>query len=597
MPPNRRKGGACVQCVRKKRKCDHKKPHCSECLKHDVVCQPRIFKSWSRSSSNAASGLAEAWSVNSNFGDDSISPSSQGDQSCLVPEPETASTTGLTEVATIPDAQILPPFASPSASLDTESHGFSLESPMTGVADDLSDYSLVESQEITKSVLTPTNIIPDMFTFTTPVSGFWSLEPTLLYCPSPWPDDMQASPRRQFLWNYFLQSIQANALCLDLEDVSCVPGFQDPFVATIPQMALSNPALREAALCFSVFQYTALNGQRDFHRTMGTTWRRAYEGLRAQLATRHTGDNWSFLSLISACCLLYWCAADQGEECLRLATKLASEFTQRPQLGPSIPKTYRDVIFTGFRWTMIATLCSLKPPPRLLNDKIIEAVEMDHNEVDGNHSPAFANWISHPLYAFSPRLVNPLLRMGRLAELQLLRRKDNAQGSEDITADQFEQELLALEETLLQARETDLMATISPGIYTNPSSLASLNEAMHAASFILFYTRFRGLPFTAPVIRRQVRTVVSEIGKIHEDSRVSYAIVFPLFIAACESVDQEDRRIIENRLRLPRGLFVDRGNTTAALRHIWEIRDLQPGLLWPDWVSKVDTKYRIYNLF
>ncbi|ETS87663.1 hypothetical protein PFICI_01491 [Pestalotiopsis fici W106-1] len=486
----------------------------------------------------------------------------------------------LAEVDAVPGAEIVPSSLSSSAS----PHGFSLDSPMIGTVDGLSDYSLVETQDMTKSILTTTtNINPDMVTFATPLSAFLSLEPTLLYCPSPWPDDLQASPKRQFLWNYFLHSLQMNALCLDLEDM---PDFQDPFIATIPQMALRNATLREAALCFSAFQYTALHGHWDLNRTMGAAWRKAYEGLRAQLAIRQAADGWSFLSMISACCLLYWCAADQGEDCLRLATKLAMEFLQQQQVEPTIPRTYQDVILTGFRWTMIATLCSLKPPSRLLNDKMIDAVEMGHHEVDANHSPAFANWISHPLYAFSPRLVNPLLRMGHLADMQLLRHKDKIHGSNDSTTDQFEHELLAVEETLLRAREADLMATIAPGCFTNPSSVASLNEAMHAASFILFYTRFRGLPFTAPVIRRQVRTVVSEISKIHEDSRVSYAIVFPLFIAACEAVDQEDRRIIENRLRVPRGLFVDRGNTTAALRHIWEIRDLQPSLLWPDWVSK-----------
>lgn len=601
-PVGRRKGGACERCVRKKRKCDHKKPHCTECLKHNETCQPRLFKSWARSPLPSASESGDTPRSSRRRSDKTPSASpSRTAPSCRASEPGAPSTTGSAEVDSVSvdqvpgTGEIFPPSVPVADPFENEPQSFALDSPL-GTAENILDSVMTESNGVMVPYPNTSLIMPGMVDWTTPISTILSPEPMILYCPSPWPDDMQSSPRRQFLWNHFIHSMQMGALCLDLEDVSCVPGFQDPFVATIPQMALSNATLREAAMCFSVFQYTELYGQLDFISTTGTAWRKASEGLHHQLARRQDLDGWGFLSMISACCLLHWCAADQGENCLRLATKLTVEFLQRPQSGLEVPSTCREVILTGFRWTMIATLCSLKPPSRLLDDKIIDTLEMDLHEVAGNYSPAFGNWTSHPLYAFSSRLVNPLLRMGHLAEVQLLRPKDAPQDLQS-GSDQFEQELLTIEETLLQAREADLMAAISPRRYSEPSSLAALNEAMHAASFILFYTRFRHLPFTAPVIRRQVKIVVSEICKIPEDSRVSHAILFPLFIAACEAVDTEDRCIIESRLRMPRGLFFDRGNTTAALHRIWEVRDLQPGLTWPDWVNKVDAAYRIWNLF
>lgn len=600
-PVGRRKGGACERCVRKKRKCDHKKPHCTECLKHNETCQPRLFKSWARSPLSSASESGDTPRSSRRRSDKTpfASPSRIA-PSCRTSEPTTFSTMESTKVDSgsvdeVPGTGIFPPSVPVADPFENEPQSFALGFPL-GTAETIFDSVITESDGIMVPYSSPSLIMPDMIDYTTPMSTILSPEPMILYCPSPWPDDMQSSPRRQFLWNHFIHSMQMGALCLDLEDVSCVPGFQDPFVATIPQMALSNATLREAAMCFSVFQYTELYGQLEFISTTGTAWRKASEGLHHQLARRQDLDGWGFLSMISACCLLHWCAADQGENCLRLATKLAVEFLQRPQSGLEVPSTCREVILTGFRWTIIATLCSLKPPSRLLDNKIIDTLEMDLHEVAGNYSPAFGNWTSHPLYAFSSRLVNPLLRMGHLAEVQLLRRKDAPQDSQN-GSDQFEQELLTIEETLLQAREADLMAAVSPRRYSEPLSLAALNEAMHAASFILFYTRFRHLPFTAPVIRRQVKIVVSEICKIPEDSRVSHAILFPLFIAACEAVDTDDRCILENRLRMPRGLFFDRGNTTAALHRIWEVRDLQPGLAWPDWVNKVDAEYRIWNLF
>ncbi|KAH8199481.1 hypothetical protein TruAng_006357 [Truncatella angustata] len=409
-----------------------------------------------------------------------------------------------------------------------------------------------------------------------------TLAPGLLYCPIPWPDDMLASPKRQFLWQYFLQSIEANGLCVDWEDVGHMPGFQDPFVVTIPHLAITNPVLREAVLTFSMFQYNALQNQLTFDRLMVNAWRSACQGLRAQLTTLHEEDGWGVLSMISACCLLHWCAPDKREEFLRLAAKLAVIFLKRSRSSTSIPSVYRESILTSFRWTTISALCSLQPPSRVLSDEVCDIVELDSHEIVQNYSSPFQSWISHPIYAFSARLVNPLLRIGHLAELQLSRQRDK----EDIPDESLELRIVNLEETLLSARDTELDVITSPTGATDPLAVASLNEAMHAASVILFYTRFRGLPFTAPLIRRQVQIAVSEICKTRVDSRVSYAVVFPLFIAGCEAVDSQVRDIIADRIRTPKGLFFDRGDIAAALRHIWEIRDLHPGLTWPHWVNK-----------
>jgi hypothetical protein len=390
--------------------------------------------------------------------------------------------------------------------------------------------------------------------------------PSLPYCPVPWPDDMAASPGRQFLWQYFLHSIETRALC----------------VTTIPSIAMTHSTLRKAVLCFSRFQYNELQCRVDSDHAIWAGWRRACDDLRAQLAQLQEGDAWGFLVMISACTFLHWCAPDRRDaSLLQLAARLATVFLKEHRSSANIPTVYRESIMTSFRWTTVSTLCSLQPPSSVLDDEACNAIELDHREVVQNYSSSFNSWVSHPIYAFSARLVNPLLRIGWLAEMQLSSRSDDDGASDAV----LESKISILEDMLLQARKVDLEVITSPEGAADPTAVSSLNEAMHAASVILFYTRFRSLPFTAPLIRRQVKIVVEEIRRTRINSRVSFATIFPLFIAGCEAVDSDAREIIKDRLPAPKGFFFDPTDVVAALEHIWEIRDLQPGLTWPHWVD------------
>ncbi|KAL1882321.1 hypothetical protein Daus18300_000807 [Diaporthe australafricana] len=121
--------------------------------------------------------------------------------------------------------------------------------------------------------------------------------------------------------------------------------------------------------------------------------------------------------------------------------------------------------------------------------------------------------------------------MGQLAQLQLSRRSEEDEYG-DGCDDTLEGRISALEDILLNARAVDVDATASFLGPTDPQGVLLLNEAMHACCVILFDTRFRGVPFTALLIRGQVKIVADEISKVRSDSRVLYASVFPLFIAA-----------------------------------------------------------------
>lgn len=405
--------------------------------------------------------------------------------------------------------------------------------------------------------------------------------PTRLYCPMPWPDDMLASPDRRFLWQYFLNITEVDFLCLDWEDVGHLYGFQHPYVTTLPYMALTNSALRGAILCFSAAQYQLRHDPSKFEQTRLATGTEAARAMRSHLAEARN-DQGSMLSIICAATLLY-AFGNEKHDYLRIASRFVEAFLSTRNRGLPWSTSYPEVTLTEYRWSVISTLCSLKSPQPPIGDDICRSIQMQEEEIDQKYSQAFQNWVSHPIYTFSPRLVNPLLRIGRLLERQLSQLSDV--NSPDPNTD-WESLVREAEDMLLQARERDVSAAQAVLGITDPVAVLAVNESMYATGAILLYARIHGLPFTAPFIRRQVKIVAEEISKIGAHSRVSYSIVFPLFIAGCEAADMSVRETIKERLRDPGGVAYDRGDMVGALDHIWDIRDHDPGLPWPHWVEK-----------
>lgn len=81
----------------------------------------------------------------------------------------------------------------------------------------------------------------------------------------------------------------------------------------------------------------------------------------------------------------------------------------------------------------------------MVSKEVCRIIELDAIEINQNFSAAFKNWVSHPLYVFSPRLVNPLLRIGKLLELQLQLHNEN--GIDDLN---LGLEIAEVEEMLLR---------------------------------------------------------------------------------------------------------------------------------------------------
>ncbi|KAF6799537.1 hypothetical protein CMUS01_15620 [Colletotrichum musicola] len=229
------------------------------------------------------------------------------------------------------------------------------------------------------------------------------------------------------------------------------------------------------------------------------------------------------------------------------------------------------------KWTDICTVNSLFSQ----SPSVVEAcasVTVYEEEI-GNFSSEFRDWIIHPIYTFSRHLIDPLLRIGRLVQL----RKQVSGWSAEMEA---EAEAEALEELLLQSYDRDVEASTGRPA-EDPDQVLRVNEAMHAATSVMYYTRVRDVPFKAPFIRRSVARVQQEAGVVDCDSLSSRALVFPLFVAGCEAVDEGVRDLITRRiLASERYPELQAPKIVDHLRRIWAIRDAEPGLSWLEWSVK-----------
>ncbi|KAH7159479.1 fungal-specific transcription factor domain-containing protein [Dactylonectria estremocensis] len=709
MPPSRsqRSSGACLQCSRRKRRCDHKHPQCSQCLKHNVVCQPQTFK---------------AWSV----------PASRGQQTRIISASGTQSSngdrkkrkTGPEEPSETPRPPSEPPVATPDLAIELPIH----DRPMTlrpspshtlesGIFDDAAwlselleipssrgqdspnelerpktssdcDQGLVISPSLREQSLAPTNLpavefpmqdgqialgrpspsntlqpgmlhdaswleqlpqVPltpcseafqiiqpgrpdtpsnyanaDTYDLTTiaeidtpvfsgqdasssfnldtydpvmssSVNNSWptmSEIPAILYCPMPWPADMLVSAPRRFLWQHFLHITRSGFLCLDQKHFAHMQDFQDPFIVTLPRMALFDDDLRTAMFYFSAFQYQATTRDPKFMSLMRETARDASRAVVPYDMVPESNDE-RLLAKITVGLFLHLYGPDQRETHLKVAWGLAGTFLRHLRQRKRVTSISARLILALLRWSRIAMVCSLRQPKTYLSQSTYDMLEMDEDEISQNFCADFQNWTSHPVLAFSPRLINPLLRLGQLLELQ--QSKWTATGILEPPDPAMESQIEELEGLLLNARTRDLIT--SQGRSADPIELSSLNDSMHSAAAILLYSRLKGMPSTATLIRHHVSIVVGRIFNINHNSRVSYALVFPLFTAGCEAVDSGMRAAIVRRLRALKGLFYNRGDLVGALRQIWEIRDNEPGLTWLEWLEKIPTEFRIWCLF
>ncbi|KAL2692451.1 hypothetical protein Neosp_002860 [[Neocosmospora] mangrovei] len=338
-------------------------------------------------------------------------------------------------------------------------------------------------------------------------------------------------------------------------------------------MAAVDETLASAVLAFSAYYYKRAHPMQASSVSLQGHHNKALKALiSSKFDAKPTSD--SILPQLAAALLLFRIDDFSRSYLLSLAKSAVTYIKSIDPRRHQQDKRF-DALTALLAWTDICTKFSLGSSQSSPAASSPIAVN-DYGE-DGGPWQGFERWITHPAYAFSRRLINPLMRMARLTQ---------AKRAHQIWTPEMEASADALEEALLIAHNRDTnMASDNPG---DPEALLHVNEAMHLAASIMFYTRIRDLPSTVPLIRRQVAKVQSEACCVNTNSLSSRALVFPLFIAGCEAVDISVRELIKQRLSSCQSYAAIRAQTLVGqLEQIWELRDREPGLSWVQWTSKI----------
>jgi hypothetical protein len=395
--------------------------------------------------------------------------------------------------------------------------------------------------------------------------------------PIPLPDDILKSPLNRFLWSHFVNQGSKMFLCWDPEH-SGTGCFEDPYTTVLASMAISSKPVRIAALGLSAFLYNLSTPDSPIQPQASRFGYRAVEALcSAQL---HTAKNTSsLLETIATAMLLFLFDLQASTNMLQLA-RSAAAYMLTQETPVDAKDSCFEVVMHLLRWSDICTQCSLIQSVQLSDDYVHRSIQWGQLEQSTPLSKKFNSWVIHPLYTFSTRWINPLLKLGRLVRL---RRNGPHDACPDVE-ESIEYQIDILEEDLRVARNMDLEACMINS--KDHPDLLRLNEAMYSAVILLFYTRLRDVSWTAPLIRRQVKNICEELARVSPLSRTSNNIIFPLYTAGCEAVDMTTRAQIEYRMRQlpPTGYWFNQtAKLTSSLHHIWVVRDNIPGATWMEW--------------
>ncbi|EXJ83063.1 hypothetical protein A1O1_06681 [Capronia coronata CBS 617.96] len=589
MPPagkHHRGQGACTECVRRKRKCDEKRPACSLCRQHNRVCQPRIFKQWkglsgrrSKSPNNNLQGLIklEDFATTSVL---SFSPKSESNLTDLVnPQlsPSLSSATSYTPVF-VPDVVLEASSGSheygswPSYDPVTEPiFGVEAQKQPIGIVEDLENDQDYQQESPTSQVTTFEQAHSDKF--------FPEFRTSLVANPPPLPNDILDSHRNKFLWSYFVAHGIKMFLCWDPHKVDIDGAPPEPFTKVFGSMAFQSKPLRLAAMGLSAFLQGTKTQTPALRVVSSNLGRLASQALCSEHRVLPTNTH-SLLQIIATAILLFLSDPQWSTSMLQLARSTAAYMLGQETRNNVIEDEYFEVVMALLRWCDICAHFSLLQSVEMSDDYIHRSIEFQEREQQASISRTFKSWIINPLYTFSTRWINPMLRLGRLTRLRQTAKKLGFS-----TPDEYlEKQIDELEEELLLARNEDLKACSS--LWNDLPDLLLLNEAMHSATVLLFYTRLRDLPWSTPFVRRHVDIICDQTEQISPESQSSNNILFPLYVAGCEAVDVGKREQIANRLsRLPATgyWFNQETKLVSSLRHVWAIRDNSPGTTWIDW--------------
>lgn len=164
------------------------------------------------------------------------------------------------------------------------------------------------------------------------------------------------------------------------------------------------------------------------------------------------------------------------------------------------------------------------------------------------------------LMGFTTRCVGSLARISELAKLcEPQRIDDDGNVRQDwVPSPAVVQEAVkirrALEEGLLDrnirkgCNHRSSMSSESEGAW-DATEIYATNELFHWAGLIHLYRRVLGKPATDIEVQHAVREIVGLLYKIRRGSTAEACLIFPMFAAGCDALDEGQREKIMDRLR------------------------------------------------
>lgn len=96
--------------------------------------------------------------------------------------------------------------------------------------------------------------------------------------------------------------------------------------------------------------------------------------------------------------------------------------------------------------------------------------------------------------------------------------------------------------------------TISDSAKLDLQEIVSVNEAFHLAGLIHIYRRVLGRLNADEEVQKCVRQVLVVLNRVRKGGSAESCLLFPMFTAGCDAMEEEHRALILERLRLVEGL-------------------------------------------
>lgn len=102
--------------------------------------------------------------------------------------------------------------------------------------------------------------------------------------------------------------------------------------------------------------------------------------------------------------------------------------------------------------------------------------------------------------------------------------------------------------------DTEDWQSINESARLDLQEIVSVNEAFHLAGLIHLYRRVLGRQSADVVVQDCVSQVLAVLSQVRKGGSAECCLLFPMFTAGCDAIEEDDRNGIMERLRLVEGL-------------------------------------------